>query len=213
MSGDPGEPRAAYHGSCWIVLLENSPPGEENPMLVPTSTKRLAAMFAIAVSAGCASMSPRGPTPPNDANIAAIILAANNTDISYARLAPNRAESQAVKDFAARMMTDHAAVNETVMNVLNRIRLTPEDNSTSLDFRDESTTKRDLMRDLTGRAFDSTYIANEISYHTKLLASIDRVLLPNARNPELKRTIAGIRPAVAGHLAHAEQVQARILTK
>jgi putative membrane protein len=174
---------------------------------------RFALAAFVAASSACASMWHRGPAAPSDANIAAIILAANNTDISYARLAPNRAQSQAIKDFAARMTTDHARVNETLMDVLNKINLTPEENTTSLDFRDESTTKRDLMRDLDGRAFDSTYIANEITYHTKLLATIDKTLLPDARNPELKRTIAGIRPAVAGHLAHAQQVQAKLLAK
>ncbi|HXT15662.1 MAG TPA: DUF4142 domain-containing protein [Gemmatimonadaceae bacterium] len=171
------------------------------------SVRRAAAAALIVGAAGCASLWHRGPEVPSDANIAAIILAANNTDISYARLAPGRAQSQTIKDFAASMLADHTHVNQVLMDVLNRINLTPEDNTTSLDFRDESTTKRDLMRDLAGHAFDSTYIANEVDYHTKLLASIDRVLLPNARNAELKRTIAGIRPAVAGHLAHAQQVQ------
>lgn len=174
-----------------------------------TYSRHLLAALLLA-SAACASLRHRGPAAPSDANIAAIILAANNTDVSYARLVPGRARSQAIKDFAARMMTDHSRVNETLMDVLNKINLTPEENTTSLDFRDESTTKRNLMRDLSGHAFDSTYIANEISYHTKLLAAIDQVLLPNVRNAELKRTIAGIRPAVAGHLAHAQQVQSRI---
>src|SRR6266700_2375721 len=35
----------------------------------------------------------------NDANIAAIILASNNTDISYARLVPSRAQRADVKEF------------------------------------------------------------------------------------------------------------------
>ena len=147
------------------------------------------------------------PSGPTDANIAAILLAANNTDISYARLAPSRAQSQAVKDFAQRMLTDHTGVLQLVNDLLSKIELTPEDNATSLDFRDESAAKRDILRELSGHMFDTTYIANEISYHTKLLASIDNTLLPNARNVQLKQLIANIRPAVAAHLAHAQQVR------
>jgi putative membrane protein len=147
---------------------------------------------------------------PSDANIAAILLAANNTDISYARLAPSRAQSDAVKDFAKAMLNDHTAVNDNVMETLNAIKLNPEDNTTSLDFRDESATKRDMMRELSGHAFDVTYMDNEVSYHTKLLASIDTLLAPSARNPQLQHTIAAIRPAVAAHLAHAQQVRTRI---
>jgi putative membrane protein len=147
---------------------------------------------------------------PTDANIAAILLAANNTDISYARLAPSRASSQAVKDFATSMLTDHTTVNQTVMDLLNTINLQPEDNVTSLDFRDESAMKRDILRELSGRAFDTTYMANEVTYHTKLLATIDQSLAPSARNQQLARTIGAIRGAVAAHLEHAITVRAQV---
>lgn len=160
-----------------------------------------------------ASVSRAAPMPanaPTDANIAAILLAANNTDISYARLAPSRAQNQQVKDFAQQMLTDHTAVNQAVMDLLNRINLNPQDNTTSLDFRDESATKRDILRELDGRAFDTTYMANEVSYHTKLLAEIDNVLLPDARDARLKQTISSIRPAVASHLSHAQRVRAAL---
>jgi putative membrane protein len=147
---------------------------------------------------------------PNDANIAAILLAANNTDISYGRLAPSRASSQAVKDFAAAMLVDHTTVNQTVMDLLNTLNLSPVDNVTSLDFRDESASRRDVLRELSGRAFDTTYMANEVSYHTKLLAAIDNSLAPSARNPQLGRTISAIRGAVAAHLEHATTVRAQV---
>jgi putative membrane protein len=149
----------------------------------------------------------------SDANIAAILLAANNTDISYARLAPSRAQSAAVKAFAERMLADHTGVNQMVTDLLTKIDLDPVDDKISLDFRDESANKRDILRDLDGRAFDSTYIRNEIDYHVKLLGSIDTVLLPSARNAQLKQLITNVRPAVAAHLAHARQVQGSLATK
>jgi putative membrane protein len=105
------------------------------------------------------------------------------------------------------MLVDHTGVNQLVNDLIAGANITPEENKTSLDFRDESSMKRDLMRELSGRAFDTTYIANEISYHTRLLASIDGTLLPAARNAQLKQLITTIRPAVAAHLAHAQQVR------
>jgi len=150
---------------------------------------------------------PRAPNAPTDANIAAILLAENNTDISYARLAPSRAQSAPVKEFAAQMLADHNGVNRLVNDLLVRIKLDPEDNKTSLDFRDESAARRDQLRELEGRAFDTTYIANEVTYHTKFLSSIDGSLLPSARNPDLRQLLTSIRAAVAAHLAHAEQVR------
>lgn len=150
------------------------------------------------------------PEPPSDANIAAILLAANNTDISYAELVPAHAHAQPVKDFAQIMLTDHRVVNKRVNDLLAAINVIPEDNVTSLDLRDESAAKRDTLRELNGHAFDSAYMANEVSYHTKLLVAIDSVLLPNARNVRLKEMIRAARPLVAGHLEHAKKIQAEV---
>lgn len=149
----------------------------------------------------------------SDANIAAMVLASNNTDISYARLVPARAERTDIKEFAQRMLTDHIGVNGLVTELLAKLDVTPEDNPASLDMRDESANRRDMMRDLAGYAFDSTYIENEIVYHRKFLASIDDVMLPRARNGDLQTLLTAVRPAVAAHLAHAEQVRANVISK
>jgi putative membrane protein len=149
----------------------------------------------------------------SDANIAAMVLASNNTDISYARLVPSRAQRDDVKKFAERMLTDHTGVNTLVTNLLMKLDVAPEDNSISLDMRDESANKRDLMRELAGFAFDSTYMENEVAYHQKFLASIDNQMIPAARNADLRALLTAVRPAVAAHLAHAEQVRADVLAK
>src|SRR6185436_14805657 len=145
--------------------------------------------------------------------IAAMVLAANNTDISYARLVPSRAERPDVKEFGSRMLTDHTGVNGLVNDLLTKLSVTPEENKYSLDFRDESANRRDEMRDLEKYVFDSTYIENEVAYHIKFLATIDSVLIPASRNKELKALLTTVRPAVAAHLAHAEQVRANVRSK
>lgn len=148
-----------------------------------------------------------------DANIAAMLLAANNTDISYARLVPSRALRDDVRQFAERMLTDHIGVNALLNETLARIDIAPDDNLASLDMRDESAARRDAMRDLSGFAFDSAYITNEVSYHQRFLAAIDHVMLPAVRNAELRSLLTSMRPAVAAHLAHAEQVWANVMAR
>lgn len=149
----------------------------------------------------------------SDANIAAMVLALNNTDISYARLAPARAQRDDVKKFAERMLTDHTGVNGLVTDLLRKLDVAAEDNTMSLDMRDESANKRDILRELSGFAFDSTYMENEVAYHQKFLATIDNVMIPSARNGELRNLLIAVRPAVAAHLAHAEQTRANVLAK
>lgn len=182
----------------------------------PLHVARLAVATLLVVSASCSLF--RGgssaPSPaarvrdPSDSEITGILLAANNTDISYAQLVSMRAQTQAVKDFAARMLTDHTGANARVNDLLSTADITPKESGTSLDLRDESAMKRDVLRELSGRAFDTTYIVNEIDYHTRLLASIDATLLPAARDPQLKQLIMGLRPTVAEHLTQAQQLRA-----
>lgn len=166
-----------------------------------------------AAAPAAAPARPRGSVAWTDAGIAAMVLALNHTDISYARLAPARAERDDVKQFAERMLADHTSVNGLVNQLLQKLDLTPDDNEASLDMRDESSAKRDILRELSGPAFDSTYIENEITYHRKFLAALDQELIPLARNAELRALLTNVRPAVAGHLAHAEQVRANVLSR
>jgi putative membrane protein len=178
---------------------------------------RVVAAIVMLSAVGCALLRPapelRNRNDVTDANIAAMVLASNHTDISYAQLAPARAERSDVREFAQRMLTDHIGVNGLVNDLLRKLDVTPEDNTASLDMRDESAAKRDILRELSGYAFDSTYIENEVSYHRNFLASMDSVMLPRARNQDLRALLTSVRPAVAAHLAHAEQVRANVLAK
>jgi putative membrane protein len=156
---------------------------------------------------------PRITGPMRDANVTAMLLAWNNTDISYARLVPSRAQREDVKRFAERMLTDHTGINSLVTALLEKMDIGAADNIASLNMRDESATKRDLMRDLEGFVFDSAYATNELSYHRRFLSSLDNEMIPAARNDDLRTLLNTIRPAVAAHMAHAEQLWADVLAK
>ncbi len=151
--------------------------------------------------------------PMADPNIAAMVLALNNTDISYARLVPSRGQRDDVRRFAERMLTDHAGLNSLMTALLEKMDIAAEDNIASLDMRDESATKRDIMRELSGFAFDSAYVTNEVSYHQKFLASLDNEMLPAVKDADLRSLLTTMRPAVAAHLAHAEQLWADVMAK
>jgi putative membrane protein len=197
----------------------NGPKAEPTDTKAPATSTKAPAPKTAAKDTKTPAKTVKDPTAKemrsglNDPEIAAMVLAANNTDISYARLVPSRAERPDVKEFGARMLTDHTNVNGLVNDLLTKLSVAPVENQFSLDFRDESANRRDEMRDLEKYAFDSTYIENEVSYHIKFLATIDSVLIPAARNKDLKALLTAVRPAVAAHLAHAEQVRANVRSK
>ena len=173
-------------------------------------------MLFLALVAGCHRPSgggTAGTSEVNDGNIVAIVMAANNTDLSYARLVPGRAASAEVKAFAVRMITDHTLLSARAAEIALRHGIAAEDDPISLDFRDHSAARRDVLQELSGTRFDSTYVENEIQYHTELLSTLDGVLVPRVRTEELKQFIAALRPAVSAHLAHAEQVRATLAAR
>ncbi len=64
-----------------------------------------------------------------------------------------------------------------------------------------------------GAAFDRAYADHEVAYHQQVLDAIDKVLIPNAKNAELKDLITKVRPAIAAHLDHAKMVQSSLAKK
>ena len=164
------------------------------------------AATAPAPNASSASAATPGLT---DANIAAIVVAANKADILYADLAMAKSQDAEVRAFATMVKLDHESINEAAVALVTRLKVTPVDNQISFDIRDDAETKRLVFRDLEGFAFDSAYAANEVSYHTSVLGAIDKALIPSARNAELRDLLVQARPAVAAHLEHATAMAAK----
>jgi putative membrane protein len=165
---------------------------------------------ARAAEAGPASAAaPSTGAKLSDANIAAIVVAANNADIAYADQALAKSRDAEIRQFAQMTKKDHETVNDVAVKLVTRLKVTPVDNEISFDLRDDSEAKRGVLRDLEGFAFDSAYIANEVSYHKTVLGAIDGALIPSAKNAELKALLVQVRPAVAAHLDHAESLAAK----
>src|SRR6516165_5170785 len=68
---------------------------------------------------------------PSDAQIAAIVVAANQVDIDAGTLAKSKAHSAEVKEFAQRMITDHSGVNKSAKELVTKLHVTPDPSPTS----------------------------------------------------------------------------------
>ena len=176
---------------------------------------RLAIAAAVFASVACRAPHAEAVAPDtlSDANITAIIVAANNADILYADLALAKSQDPGVREFATMVKKDHESVNEAAVALVTRLGVAPIDNATSFDLRDDAQTKRLILRDFEGFAFDSAYAANEVLYHASVVSALDDALIPAAQNPELKALLVAVRPAFAAHLEHARRLAARKTTR
>lgn len=143
----------------------------------------------------------------SDGEIAAIVVAANGIDVRYGEIARERAQDEQVKAFAETMITDHTAVNESAVELVGRLGVTPQENDVSRSLESGAAQTRTELSALSGAAFDEAYIANEVTYHRAVLDALDTLLIPNATNAELRETLIGVRPAFEAHLRHAESLQ------
>lgn len=146
----------------------------------------------------------------NDAQIASIVVTANQVDIDAGKLAAARATNPEVKKFARLMITDHTGVNKSATALVTKLKVKPEDNPTSQSLKDGGIKNVDNLKTLKGAAFDKAYIDHEVAYHQQVLDAVDKTLIPGAKNEELKALVVKVRPAFVAHLEHAKQLQSSL---
>jgi len=147
---------------------------------------------------------------PNDAQIASIVVTATQVDIDAGKLAQSKGSSADVKAFGKQMVTDHTGVNKSATELVTKLKVTPEDNPTSQALKKGGEENLAKLKGLSGAAFDKAYIDHEVAYHEQVLDAVDKVLIPNAKNEELKALIVKVRPAFVAHLEHAKQLQSKM---
>ena len=144
---------------------------------------------------------------PNDAQIAAIVVTANQVDIDAGKLAASKSHNKEVKEFAQRMVTDHTGVNEAATALVTKLKVKPEANATSKSLKSAGDDTLKRLRALKGAEFDKAYVDNEVTYHQTVLDALDKTLIPSAKNAELKALLVKVRPAFVAHLVLAKQIQ------
>jgi putative membrane protein len=168
-------------------------------------TEAAGAALALALFAGAAAAA-----GPSDAQIAAIVVTANQVDIDAGELAKSRTQSPQVREFAQQMITDHTGVNKQATALVNRLKVTPEPNDTSKSLQQGGDANVAHLKMLSGVAFDRAYVDHEVAYHQQVIDALDNTLVPSARNAELKALLVKVRPAFVAHLEHAKHLQSEI---
>ena len=166
--------------------------------------------FGAAVAALALFAAPAFAQSPNDAQIASIVVTANQVDIDAGKLAESKGSNADIKAFGKQMVTDHTGVNTEATRLVTKLKVTPEDNPTSQSLKKGGEDNVKNLKTLSGAAFDKAYIEHEVVYHQAVLDAVDKTLIPSAQNAELKSLLVSVRPAFVAHLEHAKMVQAEL---
>ncbi len=164
-------------------------------------TAALAALFLI--SAAPLAQAAEKPTDPQIAHIA---YTAGTIDIEAAKQAIKKSKNKEIVAFAKDMERDHEAVNKQALDLVKKLKVTPEDNDTSKALAKAAEEERAKLAKLKGADFDKAYIDNEVAYHKQVNGALETLLIPSASNAELKSLLQTGLKIFQGHEQHAEHV-------
>jgi putative membrane protein len=185
-----------------------------NKKKAPDTTAGSAGSAGSAMMGSTGSATATAPPPaaagPTDPQIAAIVVAANQVDIDAGNLAIKKTKNPEVKKFAELMVTDHTAVNKGAVELVTKLKVTPEETEASKGLTAAGADNRAKLEKLDGAAFDKAYVDNEVAYHKAVIEVLTTQLIPSAKNAELESTLVGVKPAFDAHLEHAEALQAKL---
>ncbi|MES2042464.1 MAG: DUF4142 domain-containing protein [Pseudomonadota bacterium] len=172
------------------------------------------AKLAIAAGAALFAMTgmvvAQGNPAPNDAQIAHIAYTAGVIDIAAGKQALAKSHNKAVRAFAEEMVRDHGAVNDQALALVRKLGVTPQDNATSAALSSGAADEMKKLAALDGAAFDRAYVRNEVAYHRTVNGALRTVLIPDARNGELKALLETGLKLFSEHQMHAEHLAKKL---
>ena len=174
--------------------------------------KKLVAAAAVAAMSllGTAAFAQAGGATITDPQIVGVVTAADQIDIATAKLALKKSTNDQVKQFAQQMIDDHTKLQNSVNDLGKKLSVKPAPSATSKSLHTAAAAENKKLRGLSGKAFDKEYIDHEVDYHQQVIDAASKVLIPNAKNAELKSALEGAAPLLQGHLDHAKQIQSSL---
>ena len=102
---------------------------------------------------------------PSDAQIASIVVTANQVDIDAGKLPESKSTNKEVKAFGKQMVTDHTGVNKAATDLVTKLKVKPEDNPTAQSLKKGGQDNVAHLKTLKGTVFDKAYVDHEVVYY------------------------------------------------
>jgi putative membrane protein len=204
------------------LVASAEPPTAQAPSTAAPNTAPSAASKAAAPAAPTsASASPKpaqpaatpAPTAPDqsivltDEQILRVVRVLDNAEISQAELAATKAHSRRVKEFAARLLTQHMKARHRGVQLATTAQITPEDSSMSDAIAAKQAQALADLKAARLSAFDNAYLAALARQQQDVLELLASELMPAATNTELTAELQRVRSAVEAQLAEAKELE------
>lgn len=150
------------------------------------------------------SEAPATPPPPAvaaaDQTFATMAAAGNLAEIQTAQLAETKTKREAVKRFAERLVKDHTAANQQLMQIAQQKGITLP--TTPTDAQQQEYAK---LQGETGHMFDRDYLASEVQDHKEMLQAF-QTESQSGTDTDLKAFATQTIPVLQQHLSIAQRL-------
>ncbi len=145
----------------------------------------------------------------DDATIVAIFDAANTADIETGALAAERGSSPEVREFGAMLVRDHEHVRKLGRDLAAKLGVTPTPPKDDAASRQHAAAMKRL-RALQGPGFDHAFLQHEVEFHRSVLEAVEKTLLPEIDNAELRDLVVKVAPAFDAHMRAAAALDEKL---
>lgn len=142
-----------------------------------------------------------------DPEIASVAVTANQIDVDYANIALKKSSNKDIINFATTMKNDHSAVIKMAVDLVTKLKVTPQTNDVSKSLLDGAVKEKAVLNAKKGKAFDKAYVDNEVAYHLFAIGAVENMLIPQSKNAELKALLQKALLIFKTHLEHAKMIQ------
>jgi len=162
---------------------------------------------AAGTTSGAPAAAPQGGM--TDANIVALLDAANKADSSGGALASKKATNADVKAFAKLMMSEHHALRAAGQALAKQLGVEPKAPERDPLAPYGANEMKTLQSTAKGAEFDRVYIDNEVSVHQAVLDLANQARV-TTQTPQLKELIEKAIPVIRKHLDQATELQKKL---
>lgn len=145
-----------------------------------------------------------------DNKIIKVLSISNNDEIKQAKAALPKLKMVETRKYAQMMINEHSLNEERAQELTSRLQLTPQASHISNSLQKDSDKILSNLNQSSTTVIDKDYMVSQVKVHRKFLILIDKQLIPNTNNPDLKSMLAQTRTTIAKHLKIAEQILIKI---
>jgi putative membrane protein len=126
-------------------------------------------------------------------------------EVELGKLAQEKSNNQQVKDFGAKMVTDHTKMNDQVKDLAAKMNVNLPTEPTSADRREKA-----MLEQKSGADFDKAYMSAMVKDHKKDLSDF-RSEVASTQNAQVKDLASQGQGVIAEHLKLAEETYKAVL--